>query len=575
MRICVFHSSYEGSDSPLREVNTVPSNLSALTTQHTFKNLFIHKATAREEIDAAISEGFDFYLNFMWGTFEDPVAGVEESRYFESLGLPSAGFRSWERTLTKNDFYESARRYGAPPVPGNKHFPLIVKPANGCINQTTHESSVCHDEKELQTALRRINGELYEARVRRAKALGIEDTKAYVDSYDPTGRYSDDIVTQEYIDGQDYTVTVIEMSDACVALPPIIHKMEQMSIKEQPSKFDLKGDQETCLHLVENESNIYLFERLQQVALEAFQASGCKGNNMGCDVVVRVRRDGEVFAIDVNPKAAAFITEKLLQGLPNLHSLPGGYPAAINIFIANQIIRDPGQSVFSKVAGTYNRIASKYDMEIKTNTTMHNGMRKVVDEFNFSGTVFDIACGTGIFGRILAESADAGRDKEVSCLFGSDISSGMIDICRETGLYDQLHIERMQTCLINHHNDGDIDHIVCFSAVHFLSVSEFAFVLVLCFVLAKKSITLTVDEIPDVYNKHLAERGEPFMHSTNHLANMEAFGEPLGWRLKSRHKQFSWTSGATGDKVFTNYFRFERTNESNRELVFRKFDALH
>ncbi|GIJ91740.1 hypothetical protein Asppvi_010712 [Aspergillus pseudoviridinutans] len=173
MRICILQSSYKGSDSALHDVDDKPAQPGLFTTEYTFEYRFIHKATAKEEIDALAAEGFDFYFNFMWGALE-PVAGVLETRYFESLNLPSCGIRSWERSMTKNDFYKNARRRGAPPVPGTDDFPLFVKPANGCASQLNDDQS-----EELEGALRRINMGLYDARVRRAETMGIEDTKAY------------------------------------------------------------------------------------------------------------------------------------------------------------------------------------------------------------------------------------------------------------------------------------------------------------------------------------------------------------------------------------------------------------
>jgi hypothetical protein len=77
------------------------------------------------QIDAVVAEGFDFYFNFIWGTHEDSVAGIDASRYFESLDLPSVGIRSYERERSKNDFFADARRIGVPPVPGTARWPLL------------------------------------------------------------------------------------------------------------------------------------------------------------------------------------------------------------------------------------------------------------------------------------------------------------------------------------------------------------------------------------------------------------------------------------------------------------------
>lgn len=217
------------------------------------------RATAKEEIDALAAEKLDFYFNFMWGTLEDPVAGVLESRHFESLGLPSCGVRSWERSMTKNDFYENAERRGAPSVPGTDRFPLFVKPANGCASQLIDEKSVCHNQAELQSVLRHINEALYEARIRRAEAMGIEDKKAFAESYNPVGRDSDDIVVQEYIDGQDYTCSVIQMGEACIALTSFVYMMKETAVTEKFLTFELKFDDETRIELLQKKGNPALF----------------------------------------------------------------------------------------------------------------------------------------------------------------------------------------------------------------------------------------------------------------------------------------------------------------------------
>ncbi|GFF32010.1 LOW QUALITY PROTEIN: hypothetical protein IFM46972_03405 [Aspergillus udagawae] len=225
------------------------------TTEHTFEYRFIHKATAKEEIDAAAAEGSDFYFNFMSATLNDPVAGILESRYFESLNLPSCGIRSWERSMTKNNINKNARRRAAPPVPGTDRFPLL---------------SACHNQAELEGALRR------------AEAMGIEDTNAFAESYNLA---FDDIVIQEYIDGEEYTCTVFQMGDACIALTPF-----KVGTKERTGTEKLKFDGETRMQLLRKKVNPFLFERLQSAAIDASMASGCQGSNMGSDIEIQLYR---------------------------------------------------------------------------------------------------------------------------------------------------------------------------------------------------------------------------------------------------------------------------------------------
>ncbi|KAK8096449.1 ATP-grasp fold- subdomain 1 [Apiospora kogelbergensis] len=403
--------------------------------------------------------------------------------------------------------------------------------------------------------------------------MGIEDKKAFVDSYDPAGRNSDDIVVQEYIDGRDFTCSVIEVGDGCITLAPYVYKTNEVQMKEKLLTFELKFDGKTCIEQLQKKPDPELFERLQQVAIEAFVASGCKGSNMGCEVHLRARPDGKVFAIDVNPKPATFAPEGEFQDLPIIHSLPGGHPAVINIFIANHMLRNAMQgSVLEKVACAYDKVALQYSRDDKNNVITYACFRKLVNQFDFAGTVFDLACGTGSFGRILFES----KGRASTRLIGFDISPRMLDICRSTGLYDATHIDSMESTLAYYHCYAkSVDHVVCFSAVHFLRSEMFAFVLVLCFTLANKSITISVDDIPDQYNENLKQRGYGFMYSTNHIANMKSFGEPPGWRLTKGERQYSWTSPATGDDVYTTYFRFDRIPDASRHLMFSTIEVLN
>ncbi|KFG87190.1 2-C-methyl-D-erythritol 2,4-cyclodiphosphate synthase [Metarhizium anisopliae] len=575
MRICVFQSSYEGSGSVLGDLHD-SSQPGLFTSQHEFAYRFIHKDNAQQEIDAAVAEGFDFYFNFLWGTLDDPVAGTLASRYFESLGLPSCGVRSWERSMTKNDFYQTARLHGTPPVPGADRFPLFVKPANGCASQLIDEHSVCHNQEELDLALGRINKSLHEARIRRAHALGIKDPVEYASSYDPTSRDNDDVVVQEYIDGKDYTCSVVEMGQSCIALTPFVYNTKQTTSKDKFLTFDLKFDQETRIELLQKQHNPTLFERLQQVAMEAFTVSGCKGSNMGCDVDLRATPTGEVFAIEVNPQPAAFMPDGVFQDLPIIHSLPGGHSAVINIFIANHMLGHPDKwSHQPKIASLYDGLAPKYDTLVNQAATMVESARRLADRFEFSGTVLDLACGTGIFGRALAESKKSSSlavavSSQEYRLLGCDISPGMLDICRSSGAYDNLFTDSMESTLLrisSVDHGKSVDHITCLSSMHFLRPEMFSFVMVLCFTLANKSVTISVDEIPDVYNEKLKKLGHDCMHSTNHLASMESFCEPKGWRLECRERQYSWTSPATGDRIYTTYFRFERVDGDTRDVM--------
>lgn len=496
-------------------------------------------------------------------------------QYFESLRLPSAGIRSFERATSKNDFYEMTRQRGAPPVPETKNFPLFVKPAYGCASQLIDEHSICHHEKELGYALGRINKRLHEARLRTAIERGINDPVAYANSFKAAERNRSDIAVQEFVEGQYYLVSVIALGEAAVALPPCIVKRKALAGNDKFLKFELKFDPETHLELIKKDDNPKLFQRLQQVALESFETGNYSRSNLWCDVDIRVRPDGEVFVLEVNPQLAAFLTQ--YPDLPIMYGLPGGHTAAINIFIANHFLRQSlAGNTLSKIASTYDKIAHIYNDIIQINSQITHIIEDVVQEFNFQGRIFDLACRTGILGDAFSKRRQSRGSAQVSRIVGFDIPPRMAEICRKIGAYEEVYVERMELALLQHLKHGAVDLIMCFSAIHFLSPELFSFVLAVSFLTAGRTITVGVDEILDVYKENLRARGHSHVHSTDHIENMEAFGDPPGWRLVSRKRQYCWTSPVTSDDNYTaTVFHFERVEGRTSDVEFLNMQLLN
>ncbi|KAK6348280.1 hypothetical protein TWF718_006086 [Orbilia javanica] len=380
---------------------------------------------------------------------------------------------------------------------------------------------------------------------------------------------------QGQIDDEHYRVTVIQMGDGCVALNPYVCKPR--AANEKPLALQSTAHPEPSFHLLEASNDLKLFKELQNTAMKALYESDSWCNNTGCDVDIQTNSDGGLSVFEVSPLPSPFFPTRELQDLAIRQDFPGSYPALIDTFITNLTLHDSLQEATPKVGNLYTQIVDKYMAAASApNNQMYPSTFKSIDGFDFSGTSFDLACGTGIFGRALADSKAARGDTGASRVIGFDISAGMADACRQTGHYENVHLEPMQRCLTNHriYHDGDIDHVLCFSGFHFLSPEDFSFVLALCFTLAKKSITFSLDEITDIYNEAIAARGLSFAHSINHIATMEAFGVPRGWRLAHRFRQFSWTSPTTEKhEIYTNYFRFERVEPDETAIMFGKLGA--
>lgn len=580
MRICVLQSSYEGTVHTLEEVDDDCMDPGPFTTQHEFENRFIRKATAKADIDAAVAEGFDFYFNFMWGTYDDGVPGVAESEYFESLKVPHIGILSSERKMSKHDFFAEAMRRGAPPVPSSDKFPLFVKPANGCSSMFIDEKSVCHDEKELEKQIKVLDGKMRSMRIQRAKGLGFKDIEAYADSCERAGRYSTDLVVQEFIQGMDYAVDVMAMGSVPVPLSPRVVKYKPLDGKEQFLTFDGKSDPTTSYGILRKEDNPMLFQRLQKAAVEAFITNKMHENGMGCDVDLRATADNKVFVVEINPMPVGFYPmDSHVADVDIQTDLPGKFEAAINIFITNYYLKHPGAKAArsKKIGENYDTVAPEYDCIEPTEAGLLPIDVEVLQQFSFEGNVLDLCCGTGIVGRTLSDMQSRGSSSpsssssnsstttaqkhplakvDVKRLIGVDISNGMLDVCRQTELYDETHQERIQDFL-GHYNEH-VDHIVCLTGLQYLPVEELYFVLARFFQLARRSITLTIDEIPEIYNEAMRRKNMPEMCCLNHIEHMKVFGEPTGWRLVYLRYHWAWQSPTSGVEVYTNYIRFER-----------------
>ncbi|KAG5998855.1 hypothetical protein E4U52_003641 [Claviceps spartinae] len=451
MRICVFLSSYQGSGSVLENLDTVTSQPGRLTSQHEFEYRWIHKHKAEQQINDAVAEGFDFYFNFLWGTPNDEVAGARRLPLFRIVG--STILRSPQ--LGK--------------VPDKERLLRSGQASRSATSSWRRPVSL----EELDSVLRRMHEALHEPRLRRATALGMEDPAEYARSLEAAGRNSEDIVVQEYIEGKDYGCVVVQLGQSCVAVTPLAYRIKKpLPQKEQFLTFDGKFDDGTHMEFLRKEDDAVLYEHLQQTAIEAFAVSSCRKNNTGCDVDLRVTPDGQVFVIEVNPQPAEFLPTGQYQDLSILQGFPGAHWALINVYIANHLLRHPSEqeSRHLGTASAYDAMAPKYDylMSVADNT-IKQCLGELVEKYDFSGTILDLGCGTGAFGRMLAQSQkymkhaasvsttpsssppntshangsngnkDTKDTKGNYRLLGCDISSGMLDVCRETGLYDFLH----------------------------------------------------------------------------------------------------------------------------------------
>ncbi|KAF3170503.1 hypothetical protein TWF225_010805 [Orbilia oligospora] len=518
MKICCLHSSDEGIEAGEEDPEDIWQDPGLFTNQHTFENKYIVKATAKAQIDGAIAEGYDFYLVFMWGTRDDAIAGFEAIKYFESLNLPSAGVRSFERARDKFDFFADAKRLGNLPIPGDEKFPLFVKPAADYASKLIDENSLVRNEAELEATINRLHPRMRAQRLRRAEALGEKDPEQYVKSLEKAGRDARDLVIQEFIDGDEFSVVVLAMGYVPVALTPLVVKYgKKQNEAEQFLTFEVKYHEDSGYGLLDEEKDPDLYKELQAVAVKAFEETGAQPSYMGCEVDFRVRRsDKKPLIIEVDPMPVWFFpTGSRYEDLDVQHDFPGGHRAVLNTFITNYYLDHPKQKIREKSANDGGE-----------NLWHTSDIPKDITSCQYSGKVLDLECrGVAIPQRL--------EDSEFIGVNGSEETIGL---CKQSGRYGDL-IHKEIVPFLAHYNQR-VDHILLLSETQSLSVEELDFVLARCFQLANHSITVFAPE------------------KTDAASNIKSFGEPRNWRL-TYNKAFTTHSLKASTTITA--FRFERT----------------
>ncbi|KAI9370356.1 hypothetical protein BJX61DRAFT_544728 [Aspergillus egyptiacus] len=387
----------------------------------------------------------------------------------------------------------------------------------------------------------------------------------------------DDIIVQQFVPGVDYSVVIIEFGNSPIALNPTIYEYppEDANNPNRFLTFDIKFSPALKEHLIKRDDDPLLFDKLQELAVQAYKVNGMLGGFWD-NVDIRVQPNGEPVVIEVNPMPAIFLPPEIQYEDPVIsQSLPGGHRALLNILLANYFTRTGQESRrLQGIATTYDGVADVYDTAYLTKSTAEKVLTDVISRFDFSGSLLDLAAGTGVVGRIIRKchkpTASSSRsangsvngglchDSHVTDAtyhhVGVDISPDMARVCKESG-YESCYVGPMQTVLPT--IPDQFDHIFCYQAIHFVSSFELSLVLSRCFQLARKSVTIGIDEIPDEYNKKMTAFN-PSMTSINHVHEMRKFGIPCGWTLALEERHFGWRSPNVGVDVYTTIFHYER-----------------
>lgn len=339
-----------------------------------------------------------------------------ESKLSSFFGVPSRALLK-----SKQDFYESARRHQKPCVPHDdlSRFPLFVKPVSGCGSQGIDQASLCRTPEQLADKVRALDNSLAPTRNRRPLGSG---GNGIASEPAANGHRSipEDILVTEFISGTDYSAIVCRVGDLFMALCPQRWCLSTSTAGEKNPKLFLsqgvKYSENTSVQLVDRENEPDLYDALQTAALQAWIVAD-NGADWG-HVDLRVRdSSGEVVALEVNPMPAVFVpTDGHEWDDPAVKEyFPGGHRSLVNTAIATHRLRlsslsngkvDEEKDRRSKVSASYDKFSDDYDAGARAMTDTLKIIQQYVAKYDFTGSVLDLGCGTGAFGKLLSNAIE-------------------------------------------------------------------------------------------------------------------------------------------------------------------------
>jgi D-alanine-D-alanine ligase len=302
MKLCILHSSYEGSAAPFKNYDG-QLQLAPFLGGHTWEQHALLKSTAAKQIRSLARQGFDVFLNFCDGAWDEDRAGNEVVQTLERLNLPFTGAASAFYEPTR-ELMKRACHYSGIPTPNGifvetvdeieqvarLQFPLIVKHPNSYASIGIRKASRVTTLPELR-----------------------EQVGKMVAQYDGA-------LIEEFIDGREFDVLVVENADD-PAHPHVYHPAEFLFPAGESFKhFDLKWIDYRKMRCVSC-GDPELAERLKDVSGRFFAALDGTGYGR-CDL--RVNAAGKIFMLEINPNCGVFTDEPGSADLI-LMQHPGGH----------------------------------------------------------------------------------------------------------------------------------------------------------------------------------------------------------------------------------------------------------
>ncbi|KAG6001998.1 hypothetical protein E4U21_003582 [Claviceps maximensis] len=492
--------------------------------RHEFIHRKVNKQNVRSEIDALCGEDFDAFMNYM-GIHADGIKAAEylESKNVTILTNPTGLLRT-SRLDLRDHVNEEAFR-----VPRNRKekYPKMVQFLDKSDSRGLVSDSVCHDDEAVKRQV------------------------SFLQKQNPASG----ILIQDYIYGDDCAAIVMDMCGHLVTLTPLrfIYPETTPSDAEFLTRDD-KTAGATARDIAPVIMDGEVGQKLRETAIFAFKAVNSSYDGAFAHVKMRVERHtGDIYVMDVewNPfifdgREGQFDGDFMLETI-----FPGKQEAFLDMLLTvKRREPDANKLRITQTAGYYDSWSDTYDESWRS-----SGLCKMQDytvaNFDYSGSVLDLGCGPGGLGRLL----DAHGVKTTE-IVGVEISAGML--CAPD--IKKYYKKPLWNCSIQEYvmKNVQFDHVVCFSALLFLDAAEVNTALTRMFIIARKSISIEVENLTDDVIAFMKKDAGPHFHMENHVKMVERFGVPGGWKLVHKQKGAVYPSPASDGNVEGYIARFEK-----------------